>query len=228
MKSSFIAARSSVALRLPTPATTDYSAQARHLADLLARAAIVVLFSLMAVRFATDFLDTGRLTGLFLLISEAVVVVLTVFRRSAITIDRSLRARVLTTVSIVGPPVLVPATVTAWAPETLTVALSCGGLAVVIAGKVTLGRSFALLPANRGIVSSGVYRIVRHPIYMGYLVTHVAYLAANPSLWNIAALVVADVALMARAVCEEQTLAQDPAYREYQTRVRWRVAPGLF
>ena len=228
MKSSFIAARPSVALRLPTPATADYGAQARHLADLLARAAIVVLFSLMAVRFATDFLDTGRLTGLFLLISEAVVVVLTVFRRSAITIDRSLRARVLTTVSIVGPPVLVPATVTAWAPETLTVALSCAGLAVVIAGKMTLGRSFALLPANRGIVSSGVYRIVRHPIYMGYLVTHVAYLAANPSLWNIAALVVADVALMARAVCEEQTLAQDPAYREYQSRVRWRVAPGLF
>ena len=228
MKSSFIAARPSVALRLPSPATADYSAQARHFADLLARAAIVVLFSLMAVRFASDFLETGRLTGLFLLISEAVVVVLTVFRRSAITIDRSLRARVLTTVSIVGPPVLVPATVTAWAPEMLTVALSCAGLAIVIAGKITLGRSFALLPANRGVVSSGVYRIVRHPIYMGYLVTHVAYLAANPSLWNIAALVVADVALMARAVCEEQTLAKDAAYREYQTRVRWRVAPGLF
>lgn len=228
MKSSFIAARPSVALRLPAPSTADYGVQIRHFADLFSRAAIVVLFSLMAVRFATDFLETGRITGLFLLISEAVVVVLTVFRRSAITIDRSLRARVLTTVSIVGPPVLVPATVTAWAPESLTVALSCAGLGIVIAGKVTLGRSFALLPANRGVVSSGVYRIVRHPIYMGYLVTHVAYLAANPSLWNIAALVVADVALMARAVCEEQTLAQDPAYRDYQTRVRWRVAPGLF
>lgn len=228
MKSSFIAARPSVTLRLPTTAPADYGAQVRHVSELMARAAIVVLFSLMAVRFATDFIATGRITGLFLLVSEAVVVVLTVFRRSAISIDRSLRARVLTTVSLVGPPVLVPATVTAWAPELLTVALSCAGLAVVIAGKITLGRSFALLPANRGIVSSGVYRVVRHPIYMGYLVTHVAYLAANPSVWNIAALVVADLALMARAVCEEQTLAQDPAYREYQTRVRWRVAPGVF
>jgi protein-S-isoprenylcysteine O-methyltransferase Ste14 len=228
MKSSFIAARPSVTLRLPATTATDYSAQVRHVSELMARAAIVVLFSLMAIRFATDFIQTGRITGLFLLVSEAVVVVLTVFRRSAISIDRSLRARVLTTVSLVGPPVLVPATVTAWAPEVLTVALSCAGLAIVIAGKVTLGRSFALLPANRGIVSSGVYRLVRHPIYMGYLVTHVAYLAANPSVWNIAALVVADVALMARAVCEEQTLARDPAYREYQTRVRWRVAPGVF
>src|SRR5688572_17692331 len=223
MKSSFIAARPSVALRLPTPATADYSAQVRHFADLLARAAIVVLFSLMAVRFATDFLETGRLTGLFLLISEAVVVVLTVFRRSAITIDRSLRARVLTTVSIVGPPVLVPATVTAWAPESLTVAISCAGLAIVIAGKMTLGRSFALLPANRGIVSSGVYRIVRHPIYMGYLITHLAFLIANPTPWNVVALLAADSALLARAVCEERTLARDPKYRDYQTRVRWRI-----
>src|SRR5690606_23003559 len=127
-----------------------------------------------------------------------------------------------------GPPLLAPAAVAALAPEAVTVALSCAGLAIVIAGKITLGRSFALLPANRGIVSTGLYRIVRHPIYMGYLVTHVAFLIASPSGWNIAALVVADAALLARAVCEEQTLAKDPAYRDYQGRVRWRVLPGLF
>jgi protein-S-isoprenylcysteine O-methyltransferase Ste14 len=84
------------------------------------------------------------------------------------------------------------------------------------------------MPANRGIVSSGLYRLVRHPIYMGYLVTHVAFIAANPSAWNIVLLVTADIALLARAVCEEGTLAEDPAYREYQTRVRWRVCPGVF
>jgi protein-S-isoprenylcysteine O-methyltransferase Ste14 len=204
------------------------SSQVRQAADLLARAAIVVLFTLMAVRFATDFLDTGRITGLFLLLSEALVVVLTVVRRSALTVDRSFRARVLTGVSVLGPPLLAPGTAAALAPESLTVALSCAGLAIVIAGKITLGRSFALLPANRGIVSSGLYRVVRHPIYMGYLVSHVAFLVASPTLWNIAALLVADGALLARAVCEEQTLAKDPAYTAYQSRVRWRVAPGLF
>jgi protein-S-isoprenylcysteine O-methyltransferase Ste14 len=99
---------------------------------------------------------------------------------------------------------------------------------VFIAGNITLCRSFALLPANRGVVSSGIYGVVRHPIYMGYLVTHVAFLVASPSLFNLMALLVADAALLARAVCEEQTLALDPQYREYQARVRWRVAPGLF
>jgi protein-S-isoprenylcysteine O-methyltransferase Ste14 len=149
-------------------------------------------------------------------------------RRSARSLDRSVKARLLTVVSVLGPPLLAPAAVAPLAPEVATVAVSCAGLAIVIAGKVTLGRSFALLPANRGIVSTGLYHVVRHPIYMGYLITHAAFLAASPSMWNIVALVVADAALLARAVCEEQTLAKDPAYQEYQTRVRWRVVPGLF
>ena len=41
-------------------------------------------------------------------------------------------------------------------------------------------------------------------------------------------LVAADLALMARAVREELTLARDPEYRAYQMRVRWRVIPGVF
>jgi protein-S-isoprenylcysteine O-methyltransferase Ste14 len=84
------------------------------------------------------------------------------------------------------------------------------------------------MPANRGIVSSGVYRLVRHPIYLGYLLTHAAYFAAMPSAWNVVALVVADIALLARAVREEQTLARDQQYRAYQQVVRWRVCPGVF
>ena len=218
-----------VALNLPLNGrSSEVSAQVRAFADLLARAIIIVLFSTMAVRFAADFIQTGRITGLFLLASEALVVVLTMVRRSAATIDRSIKARVLTGISIMGPPVLIPGAAPALAPEMTTVALSIAGLSVVIAGKITLGRSFALLPANRGIVSKGVYGLVRHPIYLGYLVTHVAFLVASPSLFNLGALLVADAALLARAVCEEQTLALDPEYRAYQQRVRWRVAPYLF
>lgn len=199
-----------------------------RLADLAARAAIVVLFSLMAVRFGADFLATGRITGLLLLVSEALVVALTVLRRSAAALDRSLRARLLTTLSMLGPPLLQPGQIAAFLPEPVTVAFSAAGLAIVIAGKLTLGRSFGLMPANRGVVSTGIYRIVRHPIYMGYLITHAAFLAGNPGAWNIAALFAADAALLARAVCEEQTLARDVRYRAYQAKVRWRVCPGVF
>jgi protein-S-isoprenylcysteine O-methyltransferase Ste14 len=197
-------------------------------ADLAARAAIVALFTLMCVNFWVHFSKTGQLTALLLLASEALVVVLTVFRRAPAIVDRSIRARVLTMFSTMAPPLLRPAYVAPLVPAAFTIGLSIAGLLVVIAGKMSLGRSFGLMPANRGVVSTGLYRLVRHPIYMGYLMTHMAFLAANPTFINALLLFAADTALLARAVCEERTLAKDEGYRAYQERVRWRVLPGVF
>ena len=59
--------------------TVDSRRPERDLADRVARILIIVLFSFMAVGIGSDFLETGRLTGLLLLASEALVVVLTVF-----------------------------------------------------------------------------------------------------------------------------------------------------
>jgi protein-S-isoprenylcysteine O-methyltransferase Ste14 len=197
-------------------------------ADRAARMMIVALFSFMAIRIGADFLETGRLTGLLLLASEALVVVLTVVRRLPATVDRSMQARVLTTLSMMGPPLVRPSAVAPLAPEVMTVTISAIGLLIVIGGKISLGRSFGLMPANRGIVSVGLYRLVRHPIYMGYLFTHVAFIVANPTPWNLLLLLTADTALMIRALLEERTLAGDVRYREYQEQVRWRVLPGVF
>lgn len=215
--------------RQSPPRTTEGpTIRQRDLADSGARLLIIVLFSLMAARIAADFLATGRLTGLLLLASEALVVVFTIIRRAPAIVDRSVRARALTAVSMLGALLVRPSALEAIVPETVSVTLSAVGLLVVIGGKISLGRSFGLIPANRGIVSTGLYRLVRHPIYLGYLVTHVAFIAANPSVWNIVLLCTADIALLARAVCEERTLALDDAYRQYQARVRWRVVPGFF
>lgn len=199
-----------------------------RVADFTGRVVIVALFTMLTVAILADFVATGRATGLLLLASEALVVVFTVFRRSAVWMDRSWRARILTAVSLAGPPLVRPTADGALAPEVATLALSAAGLLVVVAGKLSLGRSFGLMPANRGIVSTGLYRWLRHPIYAGYLVTHLAFVAAHATIWNIAVLVIADIALLVRAVIEERTLALDPAYASYQQRVRWRVCPGVF
>ena len=198
-----------------------------RLADFFARASLSALFMLLAVRIGREFLETGHVTGLLLLVSELLVVVLTIARRRATVVDRSLGARLIATVSIVGIPFISP-TGGGLVPDLATAAVSVAGLAIVIAGKLTLGRSFGLMPANRGIVCRGIYKVLRHPIYAGYLVTHVAFLAAHPSLWNMVVFVVSDTALMVRSIYEERTLAQDAEYAEYMSRVRWRVAPGIF
>ena len=69
---------------------------------------------------------------------------------------------------------------------------------------------------------------MRHPIYAGYLVTHVAFLIANPLPWNLCMLGAADTALLMRAVYEERTLERDRAYVAYKGRVHWRIVPGVF
>lgn len=199
----------------------------RDYGELLSKVCILTLFSAMAMAIAQDFAKTGHVTGLLLLASEGLVVALTLVRRHAAVVDRSWKARMLTMFATFGPPLVRPAGVAA-APELLTVTISAIGLMIVVVGKLSLGRSFGLIPANRGVVSSGLYRVVRHPIYLGYLITHVGFVVANPADWNLAVLALADVALMLRAICEEQTLAKDEAYRAYMQRVRWRIIPGVF
>jgi len=199
----------------------------RDIGDLAGRIAIVTLFSSMAMRLATDAARTGHATGMLMVASEALVVALTLVRRNAARVDRTWAARVLTAVSAFGPPLVRPADV-AGAPEQFTLMLTAIGLTIVVVGKISLGRSFGLTPANRGVVSSGPYRFLRHPIYLGYLITHVGFVIANPAVWNIVLLAAADVALILRACREERTLAQDPAYRDYMHRVRWRLVPRVF
>jgi protein-S-isoprenylcysteine O-methyltransferase Ste14 len=194
----------------------------------IAKICIVALFSGLAMRVARDFSRTGHATGLLLLVSEALVVVLTMIRRPAGTVDRSFVARLLTIVSMFGPSLVRPASNGAFVSDALTMIISGVGLTFVVMGKLTLGRSFGLAPANRGVVSTGLYRAVRHPIYMGYLITHVGFVVANPTSWNLLVLALADIGLLIRAVYEERTLAADSAYRDYMQRVRWRIVPKVF
>jgi protein-S-isoprenylcysteine O-methyltransferase Ste14 len=196
--------------------------------DQVGRVFVVLLFASMATRLAQDAAVTGHVTGILLVASEALVVALTMLRRPAAVVDRTAGARLLTIVSTFGPPLVRPASAAAFAPDAITLLISGMGLAVVVIGKLSLGRSFGLAPANRGVVSTGLYRLVRHPIYLGYLVTHIGFVIANPIDWNVAILAVADAALLMRAVREERTLRADPAYVSYMERVRWRVVPGVF
>ena len=197
--------------------------------DLVARATIVVLFSMLSINLFGEYLRTGHVTGLLLLVGESLVVVLTIVRRRAIAVDRSAAAAIMTAVSLVGP-VLMRATSepASLLSDQVTALLSAIGLLLVVLGKMTLGRSFGVVPANRGVVVRGPYVLVRHPIYTGYLITHAAFLLAHPAPWNLSILLVADTALVLRALMEERVLSADASYRQYCQRVGWHLVPGVF
>ena len=196
--------------------------------DLIARAVLTGLYLFLMRSLLGDFLQTGRITGLLLLASESLVIVFTVARRPAQIVDRSPVSVVATTISAVGPLIVQTAPGAGLLPDLATTLISACGLSITIAGKLALGRSFGIVPANRGIVIAGVYNVVRHPIYTGYLITHLAFALAHPIAWNAIALTIADVALVLRALREERVLRSDRVYEDYCQRVAWHVVPGVF
>ena len=196
--------------------------------DLVARAIVIALFSLMSANLFSDYLRTGHVTGLMLLVSESLVVVLTIVRRRTSLVDRSADGVIATAVSLAGPPLVRAYGDSHLLPDAATAIVSAAGVMIVIIGKMALGRSFGIAPANRGVVIRGPYLLVRHPIYAGYLLTHAAFLVAHPTPWNLAVLLVADTALVVRALIEERMLGTDVKYQSYCRRVGWHLVPGVF
>jgi protein-S-isoprenylcysteine O-methyltransferase Ste14 len=102
------------------------------------------------------------------------------------------------------------------------------GMTVQLSAKLFLRRSFGITPAHRGLKMDGPYRLLRHPMYAGYLVSHMGTLLISPNLWNVGIYLTAAALLVYRVVLEERVLSTDPDYVAYSARVRYRLVPGLF
>jgi protein-S-isoprenylcysteine O-methyltransferase Ste14 len=110
-----------------------------------------------------------------------------------------------------------------------------GGLVLVtlaaclsFASLLSLGRWFGVWPALRGLATRGPYRLVRHPMYLAYMLMDIGY---NLQEWNFgtALLVMAGWAsLFYRIHAEERILAQDAGWSTYVALVPHRLFPGLW
>jgi protein-S-isoprenylcysteine O-methyltransferase Ste14 len=102
------------------------------------------------------------------------------------------------------------------------------GLVIVLFALGSLGRSFGLVPANRGVKVAGLYRLVRHPLYAGELIVYAFFLAGNFGLTNALVLSGIVCGLCYRAITEEKFLAQCEDYQRYLYSVRHRFIPGIY
>lgn len=81
---------------------------------------------------------------------------------------------------------------------------------------------------NRGIVSDGPYKYIRHPAYIAKNIAWWLEQAANmTSPVKILALLVWNVIYFMRALTEERHLLKDPDYQKYVRRVKYRFIPGV-
>jgi len=91
--------------------------------------------------------------------------------------------------------------------------------------------SVVRIQTNRGhmVCDSGPYRIVRHPGYAGNILALPGIVLALGSVWTIIPVIVALIIAVIRTTLEDKTLQEElPGYREYVSRVRYRLIPCLF
>jgi protein-S-isoprenylcysteine O-methyltransferase Ste14 len=116
---------------------------------------------------------------------------------------------------------------TALVPNGVTDSLSLLALTVLLAARLSLGRSIGFVPAQRIIVTTGAYRFVRHPIYTGIFVSFLSWTLRSYSLRSVAISLIWCTLFIVKSFIEESFLREDPEYTEYLARVRWRWFPGL-
>jgi protein-S-isoprenylcysteine O-methyltransferase Ste14 len=84
------------------------------------------------------------------------------------------------------------------------------GFLLVVFATVELGTSIGISPANRGVVRSGIYRFIKHPMYTGYVISEIGMVLLNPL--NIGILFFSFFLYMNRAYLERKILETKISY----------------
>ena len=83
---------------------------------------------------------------------------------------------------------------------------------------------------NQAVATGGPYRYVRHPGYVGYIIS---FFLATPlalgSLWALVPGGLGTLLLILRTALEDRTLLEElDGYKDYAQRVRYRLLPGIW
>lgn len=114
------------------------------------------------------------------------------------------------------------------APVWLLNIITISTLAGIFWARLSLGRNIGFVPAQREIVTHGMYRFVRHPIYAVVFVSIVGAMLERWSPRNVIVLGGGILLFGVKSFVEEGLLKQDSSYAAYMKRVRYRFIPGIF
>jgi protein-S-isoprenylcysteine O-methyltransferase Ste14 len=105
------------------------------------------------------------------------------------------------------------------------------GLGIAMLVIVQNGYAAATVTVESGqtLVSNGLYRFVRHPMYVGNVIMMIGMPLALGSYWGLLFVIPGGMMLALRILDEEKLLTQElTGYREYRQRVSYRLVPYVW
>jgi protein-S-isoprenylcysteine O-methyltransferase Ste14 len=82
---------------------------------------------------------------------------------------------------------------------------------------------------DQKVISTGLYSIVRHPMYLGVIIMYIPTPIALGSYWGLIPMATIPLALVLRIMNEEKVLCKDlPGYKDYRQRTRYRLIPFIW
>lgn len=197
-----------------------------RVADRVEQALAVLFYLWFCYRFVTAIAAGATDPRVYaVLVVDGIVLVFMLLRRPTTDISMRVADWFWALAATLAPLLLLP--VPPLAPNAGLV-LVFAGMVFSLSAKLILRRSFGIVAANRGVKVGGPYRFVRHPMYAGYVITHLGTLLLLPHIWNWVLFLFAWTAMVMRIQAEERMLSGDPAYAAYMAQVRYRLVPGLF
>jgi len=103
--------------------------------------------------------------------------------------------------------------------------ISIAGVAFAMWALVSLGKSFDVSPADRGLVNRGPYKLIRHPMYASEMISILAIVIVDLSLRNILVTLGLIIVMVLRIRWEETIIS---GYQEYSNQVHSRLLPGVW
>ncbi len=199
-----------------------------HLLFWLEPYAFLLLYGYFFFMFAYSFVrDLNPVDALYVF-DQTILMIFISTRREAIQICKRPMDCAIALLATLLPLLAVPNSGQYVISEGACIIMMLTGTLLHIYAKLSLRRSFGILPADRGIKSGGAYQFVRHPMYLGYFVVQAGMMLAGPVGWNVVLFTMIWSLYLWRIHIEERLLGRNDAYRDFCARTRYRLIPGVY